>query len=310
MLAALARRLQRPSPIPRWIRWTLAIVLGGMALAGVTGPSPGASARHPSIAEPAAISAAADPSTLPVPKLRSVRPVAKLTKPPDRPGAGNPTQHIPDTPVMQAAGYDLYQQSCASCHGLMLQGRKGIAPSLIDVGAGPPLFYLTSGRMPLANPRQEPIRERPLFTRTEIDDLVDYILRFGGPGAPSADPAKGTLSQGDSVFTESCAGCHQIVARGGMTVGAVVPNLSQATPDQIAEAVRMGPYLMPRFSAEEINQRQLDSLARYVVSTRHPDNAGGWGIDNLGPIPEGLAAWFIGLLALVIVARLIGERSA
>ena len=72
----------------------------------------------------------------------------------------------------------------------------------------------------------------------------------------------------------------------------------------------MGPYLMPHFDARQIDQHQLDSLARYVLWTRKPDNAGGWGIYNIGPIPEGIVAWFLALAALVIVARLIGERTA
>jgi ubiquinol-cytochrome c reductase cytochrome c subunit len=135
------------------------------------------------------------------------------------------------------------------------------------------------------------------------------VSSFGGPPAPTANPAAGNLALGMDVFTMSCAGCHQIVARGGLTIGAQVPDLSQATPQEIAEAVRMGPYVMPHFDAQQINQHQLDSLARYVIYTRHPDDAGGWGIYNIGPIPEGIVAWFIGLTALVIVARLIGERT-
>ena len=71
----------------------------------------------------------------------------------------------------------------------------------------------------------------------------------------------------------------------------------------------MGPYLMPRFGATQIDQHQLDSLVRYVLWTRHPDDAGGWGISNIGPIPEGMVAWFVAIAALVIVARLIGERT-
>ena len=133
---------------------------------------------------------------------------------------------------------------------------------------------------------------------------------FGGPPAPTADPSKGDLAVGLHQFTLNCAGCHQIVARGGPTLGAVAPNLQAATPQQIAEAVRMGPYLMPRFDPRQIDQHQLDSLARYILWTRKPDNAGGWGIYNIGPIPEGIVAWFLALAALVIVARLIGERTA
>ena len=97
--------------------------------------------------------------------------------------------------------------------------------------------------------------------------------------------------------------------RGGLTIGAWVPNLQAASADELAEAVRMGPYLMPHFDSAQIDQHELDSLAKYVLWTRHPDNAGGWGIYNIGPIPEGIAAWFIALLAMVIVARLIGERT-
>ena len=55
----------------------------------------------------------------------------------------------------------------------------------------------------------------------------------------------------------------------------------------------MGPYLMPHFDAKQIDQHQLDSIARYVLWTRHPANAGGWGIYNIGPIPEGMVAWFL-----------------
>ena len=66
---------------------------------------------------------------------------------------------------------------------------------------------------------------------------------------------------------------------------------------------------MPHFDAKDIDQHQLDSIARYVLWTRHPADSGGWSIYNIGPIPEGLVAWFMGLGTLLIVARLIGERT-
>jgi ubiquinol-cytochrome c reductase cytochrome c subunit len=49
---------------------------------------------------------------------------------------------------------------------------------------------------------------------------------------------------------------------------------------------------------------------RYVLSTRHPDDKGGWGIGNIGPIPEGMVTWFIAIAAFLVVARLIGDRTA
>ncbi len=185
-----------------------------------------------------------------------------------------------------------------------------MAPSLRGVGPGPVDFYLSTGRMPLEQPKEEPLRNPAQFNRTQIDAIIDYVSSFGGPSAPTANPASGDLSLGLHEFTLNCAGCHQVVARGGLTVNVPVPDLLEATPQQIAEAVRMGPYLMPHFDATQINQHQLDSLARYILWTRHPDNAGGWGIYNIGPIPEGIVAWFLALAAMVLVARLIGERLA
>ena len=102
-----------------------------------------------------------------------------------------------------------------------------MAPSLHGVGAGPVDFYLSTGRMPLEQPREEPLRTTPAFTRSQIDALIAYISSFGGPAAPTADPADGNLALGFQQFTLHCAGCHQIVARGGITVNAQVPDLQQ-----------------------------------------------------------------------------------
>jgi len=225
------------------------------------------------------------------------------------PAPGEMTAPIPSSPALIAQGQRLYANGCSSCHGLALQGRRRVAPALIGVGAGPVDFYLSTGRMPLSNPRDAPLRSPAKYSRTQIDALVSYVSSFGGPPAPDADPSKGDLALGLHLFTLNCAGCHQMVARGGLTVGAVVPSLLEADSRQVAEAVRMGPYVMPHFNSKQIDQHGLDSLARYVLWTHHPDNAGGWGIYNLGPIPEGMAAWFLLALSLVLFARLIGERT-
>jgi hypothetical protein len=45
------------------------------------------------------------------------------------------------------------------------------------------------------------------------------------------------------------------------------------------------------------------------LSTNHPDNRGGWGIGNIGPIPEGLVTWLIAM-PLVLLACLVVARRA
>jgi ubiquinol-cytochrome c reductase cytochrome c subunit len=101
-----------------------------------------------------------------------------------------------------------------------------------------------------------------------------------------------------------------MVGKGGVVPDAVAPPLQAATPVQIAEAVRVGPYLMPAFPERQIDRGQLDSIVRYVLSTRTPPDRGGWGIGNLGPIPEGMVAWLLAGAALLIAVRLLGERSS
>jgi ubiquinol-cytochrome c reductase cytochrome c subunit len=313
MSRLLRRWLTRRARTPRWIRLTLALLLGAMALISIASPGSSPATGSPSgvvQTSPSTITAVpavpgplkslgGPPTTLPNAPLKSSEPQA--------PGA--PITSFPTSAQLVAQGMSLYENGCASCHGALLQGISGNGPSLIGVGAGPVDFYLATGRMPLDNPRDEPERNPPRYTRTEMNALIAFITRVGGgPPAPAADPRRGDLAVGFHVFSDRCAGCHQAVGRGGLVLGAYVPSLQQATALQVAEAVRMGPYLMPHFDAKQINQYQLDSLAGYVLWTRHPANPGGWGLYNLGPIPEGAAAWFIGLLAMVIVARLIGER--
>jgi ubiquinol-cytochrome c reductase cytochrome c subunit len=292
MRQPVIRWLTRPSRIPRALRWGLAVVLGAVWLMALANPAPGDSG-FPANGPGGPSTSTPDPPS----------------KSPEPPGSGNPTKSFPSSPSLEAQGSNLYQEHCSSCHGLSLTGVPGVAPSLRDVGPGPVDFYLSTGRMPLQSPRDEPMRQTPMFTRPQIAALIAYISKFGGPAAPTADPSKGNLALGLHEFTLHCAGCHQMVARGGMFAGAWVPDLEQATAQQVAEAVRMGPYLMPHFDAEQIDQHQLDSIARYVLWTHHPADNGGWSIYNIGPIPEGLVAWLMGLGALLIVARLIGERS-
>lgn len=280
------RWLTRPSRVPRPLRMALAMVLGCLTLVALAGPSAGASGAD------SANGASSSPTKYPFP-----------------PGAGNLTTRYPTSPQLVAQGRELYDAHCSSCHGLAENGIRGVAPSLRHVGPGPVDFYLSSGRMPLENPHDEPMRSTPMFNRRQTDALIAYVTRFGGPPAPRADPARGSLAYGQHLFTLDCAGCHQEAARGGMFVGAYVPNLLAANARQIAEAIRMGPYLMPHFDAHQIDQHALDSLVRYVLYTHHINDAGGWGIYNIGPIPEGLVAWLLGLGTLLIVARLIGERQ-
>ena len=53
------------------------------------------------------------------------------------------------------AGQRLFTQNCSTCHGLEAQGKSGIAPSLIGVGAAAVDFQVSTGRMPAREPDAE-----------------------------------------------------------------------------------------------------------------------------------------------------------
>jgi ubiquinol-cytochrome c reductase cytochrome c subunit len=215
------------------------------------------------------------------------------------------------TPVASAGdlGAQLYGAGCITCHGPDGRGIAERGPSLRGVGARAADFYLRTGYMPLENPHTQPHRKRVLFTQRELAALVSYVASLQpGPRIPRPHPASGDLAQGQEQFTEHCAGCHQIVAEGGYVTNAVAPPLDRATPVEIAEAVRTGPYLMPRFSPKQVTDAQLDSIIRYVTYAKHPDDRGGWALGHLGPVPEGLVTWFIGIVLLVATCVVIGRR--
>jgi ubiquinol-cytochrome c reductase cytochrome c subunit len=224
---------------------------------------------------------------------------------------------------LRELGAELFAGNCATCHGIDGRGirarpaRSGVGdvrgrgPSLHVVGAQAADFELRTGYMPLGRPDEQPQRTRVLLHEREIRALVAYIdaLGGGGPQIPIAHPQRGSLSEGLHAFTEHCAGCHQIVGQGGVVTGARVPALQKATATQIAEAVRIGPYVMPSFPRSQISDRQLNSIIRYVLLTRHPVDRGGWGLGNLGPFPEGIVAWLLAGGLLVGVCLVIGRRT-
>lgn len=241
-------------------------------------------------------------------------------------GTSGAASGTPKDPLA-AYGYHLYGQYCLGCHGGNAAGRYhepsaatgagpghaqrqqgGIGPSLRGVGALAADFYLRTGYMPLRRIGLQPRRERVFLSDHEINALVAYVATFGGPPIPMPRPGRGNVSQGLALFTEHCAGCHQVVGKGGYVTGALPPTLDQATPRQVAEAVRIGPYVMPKFSRRAISDRQLDSIVRYVEYTKRPARPGGWGLGYVGPVPEGLVTWFLAIPALIVLCLLLGGR--
>lgn len=209
-------------------------------------------------------------------------------------------------PRLVEKGRELYLTSCASCHGVDGRGTEQ-GPKLTGVGAAAADFQLTTGRMPLTDPSVQAVRKPPAFDRDQIDALVAYVASLGpGPPIPKVDPSKGDLAEGGTLYRLNCAACHSSTGVGGaLSYGRDAPTLHDATAVQIAEAMRTGPGQMPVFGPDTFDDKQVNSIVRYVRYLRDPEDPGGFSLGRIGPIPEGLVALVVGLAALMAIARWI-----
>jgi ubiquinol-cytochrome c reductase cytochrome c subunit len=208
------------------------------------------------------------------------------------------------------AGRQLYVQGCATCHGASGEGTD-IAPSIRGAGAAAVDFYVGTGRMPLDNPMAQAPRRDPVYSQEQIDALGEYVATLGeGPPIPDVDPEAGNLVEGNQLYANNCASCHNSSGAGG-SLGRdyYAPNLYDATPVEIAEAMRIGPGAMPEFGPGVFTEDQVNSITRYVVHLQDEESYGGLSIGRLGPFSEGFVAWIVGIGSMLGIARWIGTRE-
>jgi ubiquinol-cytochrome c reductase cytochrome c subunit len=227
--------------------------------------------------------------------------------------ASSATALSADGPV--DAGRELFVVGCSGCHGLAGTGLRAadgsvLGPSLTASGEAAAYFYLSTGRMPLANPTKQPVRKDPVYTAEQIDELVAFVGSLGaGPAIPQVEPGAGDLAVGGEIYRAQCAACHSATGAGGaLSYGRAAPSLSKATPLQVATAVRIGPDQMPAFGDDAISADQLNSLARYIEYLHHPDNRGGVDLGGLGPVPEGLLIWMVGIGGIITLCVWIAYK--
>jgi ubiquinol-cytochrome c reductase cytochrome c subunit len=118
-----------------------------------------------------------------------------------------------------------------------------------------------------------------------------------------------SIKTGREVYEADCEQCHAATGHGDSVGYAdVAPSLMDSTPQDLADAVRYGPDVMPRFGPHVIDQQHLDDLASYVWYLQHAKyNPGGLQLANWGPVSEGLMAWTFGIGLLVLLVRRIGS---
>ncbi|HEY6487318.1 MAG TPA: c-type cytochrome [Candidatus Cybelea sp.] len=216
-----------------------------------------------------------------------------------------------------AAGAALYATYCSSCHGSRGQGSQ-VAPPLLGTPAAEVHLMLDTGRMPAAAPGVNEITRPAAFSPAQISQIVQYVASLAPQTAaqPLPVPKPGNAVAGRALFIENCAACHGATADGASVgYGNVAPSLAGASAMQVAEAIRTGPGVMPRFGDDVLTDRNIGDIASYIGLVHAHANlprgpaAGGFTLAHVGPVAEGFVAWLFGLGALVLFIRRIGTTD-
>jgi ubiquinol-cytochrome c reductase cytochrome c subunit len=224
-----------------------------------------------------------------------------------------PAQAADDTSqsAAEAAGRDLYQRSCITCHGENLEGVPNRGPSLIGVGEAAVYFQVHTGRMPLVRQEADAPDKPALFSDEEIDQLMAYVqANGGGPTLPSGDLRDGDLAQGGELFRLNCASCHNFVGEGGaLSSGKAAPSLKDASDLEIYTAMLTGPENMPVFGDNQLTPEEKRSIINYVQTINSQADPGGAGIGRMGPVAEGLVIWLVGVGGLLFGVFWMGSKA-
>ncbi len=221
--------------------------------------------------------------------------------------------------AMLRTGRQLFDTSCVSCHGVNLQGVADRGPALIGVGEAAVYFQVSSGRMPAMRGEAQAQRKDPAFDEPQIDALGAYIqANGGGPVVPRDENGQiaqssligNDVARGGDLFRLNCASCHNFTGKGGaLSSGKYAPDLGEATPAQIYTAMQTGPQNMPKFSDRQLSPEEKRDIVAYVREAAETPSPGGLGLGGFGPTSEGMAAWIIGMVAIIGAALWIGVRA-
>lgn len=215
----------------------------------------------------------------------------------------------PAPPVeVPATGPAIYQRDCAWCHGPAGAGSsRGV--SLLEAGGASAHYYLSTGRMPIADPT-DPIRRGEVgYSEVEIDALVTYVASLGdGPPVPALEVAGGDLALGGRLFRQHCAQCHGSAGVGvALAFDVVAPSVLSSTPIHVAEAMLIGPGAMPVFTGATFDEAEARSVVRYVEALQHEPDHGGFPFARSGRLDELLVAWVFGIGLLLLCVRWIAR---
>lgn len=245
-----------------------------------------------------------------------------------------------------AEGRAIFDQTCASCHGQDGSGSP-TGPDLREAGSASVNFQVSTGRMPSMDPDNQMPRRAMVMSEEELANLIAYYdaeIRDGEAGAdvpyevPGKEPQREDFEDegsyeaaletyeaeydsyiegaedtdmGMKLYLTNCAHCHSWSGGGGaLTDGRWAPEIHDATPREIYEAMVSGPGAMPMFSDGVIEPEEKQELISYVKTLQAEPDAGGiFALDRVGQVAEGFIGWTVGLSLIVACAIWITAKQ-
>ncbi|WP_346619898.1 c-type cytochrome [Blastococcus montanus] len=212
------------------------------------------------------------------------------------------------------AGAAAYQRFCGVCHN---NDGSGIPGTGVEAGPdlrGLPVAYvdlvIRTARMPIVHRPVGAVEEE--LTDAQRVAVVDWMtdafeLEGGIPEVAAGDPGRG-----QPLWLTNCAPCHSAAGNGGISAdGTIAPEVTDVDATGIVEALRVGPFEMPRFGDEVLSEQDAADIAAYVQELSDAETTP-LGLSDIGRVYGGA---FTGLLALAMVGALLvvarnGRRPA
>ncbi len=175
-------------------------------------------------------------------------------------------EDLSNDPAAIKVGQRLFSNNCSICHGSTARGQIGF-PNLTDSAwlYGGSADQIKESIMIGRNGNMPAKGLNPAMSKSDIDDLTNYLLSFS-----DRSEDKAASERGATMFQTACSACHGTDAKGIQAMGA--PNLTDnvwlygSTPSMISQTIEYGRAGVMPAHKDLLGEEKVHVLAAYIYS--------------------------------------------